>query len=161
MKTKQIIIIGLISAIALVLSLFKVFTMPQGGSITLYLIPLYFVASNFKLKDAFYVAIVSATLQIIFGGYILNPIQVALDYYLPIIFITTCAIYTKNFYINVVIGSLLAMSSYVISGMIFFQIEFIPSIIYNATFFVPTIIINLIIFSLINPSLSKAYKNFR
>lgn len=161
MKTKQIVIIGLISAITLSLSLFKVFSMPQGGSITLYLIPLYFVAFNFNLKDAFFVGFISATLQIIFGGYILNPIQVILDYYLPILFITTCGVYTKNIFINILIGSLFAMLSYVISGVIFFEVDFIPSLIYNATFFIPTVIINMIVFLLINTKLSKAYNSFK
>lgn len=159
MKTKQIVLIGFISALALILSLLKVFSMPQGGSITLYLIPLYFAAFNFDKKSCIFVAIVTATLQIIFGGYILNPIQVILDYYLPILFITTCGIYGLNKYVSILIGSLLAMSSYVLSGMIFFEVPFIPSIIYNATFFIPTIIINGIIFIAINPKLTKAYQN--
>ncbi len=161
MQTKQIVLIGFISAITLVLSLLKVFSMPQGGSITLYLIPLYFVAFNFDFKSCFFVAIVTATLQIMFGGYILNPIQVILDYYLPILFITTCGIYRLNKYVNILIGSVLAMASYVLSGMIFFEVDFIPSIIYNATFFIPTIIINVIIFMILNPKLSKAYENMK
>ena len=156
-KTKEIVNIALIAAIAFVLSLFVVFRMPQGGSITLYLLPLFFVAFNDSLKVNVFVALVTATLQVLLGGYVINPIQVILDYYLPVMFICTSQVFKMNKYVNLSIGSLLAMMSYVISGMVFFEVPFIPSIIYNATFFIPTIIINLILFMMVNPRLARIY----
>lgn len=158
-KTKDIVYIGLIAAIASVLSLFELFKMPNGGSVTIYLVPLFFAAFNNDLKTNIFVAIVTATLQILLGGYILNPVQVILDYYLPVMLISTCQIYRLNKYVNLCIGALLAMCCYVVSGMIFFDVPFVPSIIYNATFFIPTLILNIVIFALINPKLSTVYLN--
>ncbi|MDL2211533.1 energy-coupled thiamine transporter ThiT [Erysipelotrichaceae bacterium OttesenSCG-928-M19] len=160
-KTKEIVNIALISAIAFLLSLVILFRMPNGGSITVYLVPLFFAAFNNDLKTNVFIAIVTATLQVLFGGYVLNPIQVMLDYYLPVMFICICMIFRLNKYINLFIGSLLAMVCYVISGMIFFEVPFLASIIYNATFFIPTIILNLIIFALINPRLGKIYESYQ
>ncbi|MDF9867743.1 thiamine transporter [Bacilli bacterium PM5-3] len=156
-KTKEIVNIALLAALAFLLSQFELFKMPQGGSITLYLVPLFFAAFNNDLKTNVFIAIVTATLQVLIGGYILNPIQVVLDYYLPILLICTCQVFKLNRYLNLCIGSLLAMFSYVVSGMVFFETPFIASIGYNATFFIPTIILNIIVFSIINPRLSAVY----
>jgi len=160
-KTREIVNIAIIAALAFLLSLFELFRMPQGGSVTLYLVPLFFVAFNDDLKTNVFVALVTATLQVLLGGYVLNPLQVILDYYLPVMLICTCQIFRMNRYVNLAIGSLLAMMSYVISGMIFFEVPFIPSITYNATFFIPTLIINVIVFLIINPRLSKVYKQIK
>jgi thiamine transporter len=158
LKTRQIVNIGLISALAFVLSMFVLFRMPQGGSITLYLIPLFFIFFNDNLKTCFFVALVTATLQTLLGGYVIHPIQVILDYYLPVMFITTCMIFRMNKYVNLSIGATLAMACYVISGMVFFEAPFEASFIYNATFFVPTLILNIIVFLILNPRLSKIYQ---
>lgn len=158
MKTREMVNIAMIAVLASVLSLFELFRMPQGGSVTLYLIPLFFAAVNEGLKTNVIIATITATLQILLGGYILNPIQIILDYYLPVLLICTSQIFPFNRYVNLGISSLLAMGSYVVSGMLFFDVPFVASIIYNASFFVPTIILNMIVFSAINPRLSKVYK---
>lgn len=159
LKTRELVNIAAIAVLAAVLSLFELFRMPQGGSITLYLVPLFFGAFNEDLKTNVFIAIITATLQIFLGGYILNPVQILLDYYLPVLFICTSAIFSLNRFVNLGLGSMLAMVSYVISGMVFFQTPFVASVIYNATFFIPTLILNMIVFALINPRLSKIYKN--
>lgn len=157
-KTKEIVNIALISAIALVLSLFTVFRMPNGGSITIYLVPLLLAATNTNLKTNVFIGLVTATLQIIAGGVVINPVQLILDYYLPVMLICTSQVYGLNKYVNFGIGCLLAMFSYVVSGMIFFEVPFIPSIIYNATFFIPTIIINVIIYYIVNPRVETLFQ---
>ncbi len=158
MKTREMVNIAMIAVLASVLSLFELFRMPRGGSVTLYLIPLFFAAVNEGVKTNVIIATITATLQILLGGYILNPIQIILDYYLPVLLICTSQIFPFNRYVNLGISSLMAMGSYVVSGMVFFDVPFGASIIYNASFFVPTIILNMIVFAAINPRLSKVYK---
>lgn len=157
-KTKDMVNIAVIAVLAAVLSLFEIFRMPQGGSVTLYLVPLFFAAFNESPKANVFVALITASLQILLGGYVLNPIQVILDYYLPVMLITTCCALPLNKYVCLGLGSLGAMVSYVVSGMVFFQTPFIAAVIYNATFFIPTLVLNLVVFCLVNPRLAKVYK---
>lgn len=157
-KTKEIINIALISSLALVLSLLVIFTMPNGGSITIYLVPLLLAATNSNLKTNFFIAIVTATLQIMAGAVVINPIQLLFDYYLPITFICCSQLIGLNKYVNIIIASFFAMISYVVSGMIFFEVNLIASITYNATFFIPTIIINILIYQLLNPRLKNIFE---
>ncbi|MDR3215568.1 MAG: energy-coupled thiamine transporter ThiT [Bacilli bacterium] len=165
-KTKDLVVIALISAISYILSQFVVFQMPAGGSITIYLVPILVAAFNDNFKNCLFIGIITAFLQAFIGGYVLNPIQVMFDYFIPVIVICLCG--QINFFkgkdlinnlMGYVIACIIALLSYVCSGMLFYQTAFVASIIYNATFFVPTIIINLIIVLIINTQLSKVYPN--
>ncbi len=158
MKTREMVNIAMIAVLATVLSLLELFSMPRGGNVTFYLVPLFFAAVNEKPGVNVMIAIVTATSQILLGGYVLNPIQVLLDYYLPLLLICGSQILPFNAFVNLGIGSLLAMGSYVVSGMVFFQVPFVGSVLYNASFFVPTILLNMVVFAAINPRLSKVYK---
>lgn len=155
MSIKQIVMIGLFSAIAFILQTFVFFKMPQGGSISFYFVPLLIAAFNFDFKTNFFIAIIASTLHIILGGFVLNPVQVLLDYYLPTILICTCASYRINKYAAISIAGVLSLLSYTISGMIFFETPFVASLVYNATHFIPSIILCTIIFAIINPRLKN------
>lgn len=154
MNTKTISMIGIISALSLLLGQFTIYKMPQGGSITLYLLPLFLYASNAKIKDTIICGIVISTLDIIFGGYVLGPIQVMLDYYIPISAFCLISLF-KNKYIGIILGFIIALFSYTISGVIYYETELLPSLIYNATFFVPTIIATSIIYYFIYPRIKN------
>ncbi|MDR1782617.1 MAG: energy-coupled thiamine transporter ThiT [Bacilli bacterium] len=163
-KTKDLVVIALISAISYLLSMLVVFRMPQGGSITLYLVPLLLAAFNDKFRNCLLIGLITSLLQIVLGGYFLNPVQVCFDYVIPVTLICISGyIITRNNnniltnILGFIIACVLALLSYVCSGMLFYETPFVPSIIYNATFFVPTIIINLIIILIINKPLSKVY----
>lgn len=158
MKTKDLVTVGVVSVLSAVLSLFEIFRMPQGGSVTLYLVPLFFAAFNEDTRINIFVALITASLQIILGGYILNPLQIILDYYLPLMMISTCQFWPFNKYLNLVFGSFCSMISYVVSGMLFFHTPFVASLIYNATFFIPTLVLNIVVFRLVNPRIVKAVK---
>lgn len=132
--------------------------MPNGGSITIYLVPLLLSATNANLKTNFFIAIVTAILQIIVGAIVINPIQLLFDYYLPIIFICCSQLIGLNKYVNIIIASFISMISYVISGMVFFEVNFIASVTYNATFLIPTIVINIIIYQMLNPRLKNIFE---
>ncbi|WP_423364630.1 energy-coupled thiamine transporter ThiT [Mycoplasma sp. P36-A1] len=158
MSTRELTRIALIAAIATVLSLFKVFQMPQGGSITLYLFPLYIAVANEKLRNCFFVGLVVSILQMLLGGQMTNLFSGLFDYIIPVVAIVTCGMFKQNIYVNIAIGSIIALASYTLSGMIFWQTPFVASLTYNATYFIPTVIVNVIIFALANVQISKAYK---
>ncbi len=149
MKTRDLIIVANFAALSFVLSFFKVWQMPNGGSISLYLIPLLFIALRKNFKLSLFCCLLTAVLQIIFGGYIIGFFQVLLDYVFPVAFISLLSLVrNRGLYLQiavVVIIGVLAMSSYIASGMIYFKVDFLGSLIYNATYFIPTIIINAVV----------------
>ncbi|MEG0364746.1 MAG: energy-coupled thiamine transporter ThiT [Erysipelotrichales bacterium] len=155
MKTRNMVFIAIISALALLLSLLTFFQMPNGGSVTLYLVPLFIAAFNKDIKTNIFIAIVTATLQVM-TGYFLNPLQVILDYYFPVMMLCCCKMFKVNEYFDVLVAGILALLSYTISGMIFFKLTFIPSMTYNAIHFIPTIIICYIIYRIVNKALKKS-----
>lgn len=159
-STKKITFIALFAALSFVLSNLIFIRMPQGGSVTLYLFPLIIAAFNADLKTNLFIGIVVATLNVLIGGYFLNPLQVILDYYLPVIIICCSGIFNLNKYINLIIAFIIALFSYVLSGMIFFNVPFQGAITYNATFFIPTIIINMIVVLLVNNRLAPIISEY-
>ncbi|MFV0424902.1 MAG: energy-coupled thiamine transporter ThiT [Bacilli bacterium] len=154
MKVKNMVIIASFAALSVVLSLVKVWQMPNGGSISLYLVPLMFIAFKFDFKSSLTCCLITAILQIILSGYIIGFFQVILDYILPVCAISLFSLVrNKNveFIIPVafVIG-ILMLGSYVLSGMVYFKVNFIGSVMYNATFFIPTYLISIVLMSVLN-----------
>lgn len=154
MNVKKMVTIAIFAALSVVLSMFKVWQMPNGGSITLYLVPLMFIALRYDFKSSLLCCFITALVQLIASSYIIGFFQVLLDYILPVCAISLISI-TRNKptsirSITYVIVGVLMLSSYVVSGMVYFKVNFVGSLIYNATFFIPTYIISLILVSLLH-----------
>lgn len=154
MKVKNMVIIAIFAALSIVFSTLKVFQMPNGGSITLYLVPLMFVALKLDFKSALLCSFIVSIIQIIMSGYVIGFFQVFLDYILPV-----CLISLFNFAKDKPLPILLLHSSYigalmlgcyVVSGMVYWKVDFIGSVVYNATFFIPTYVISMILIIIVN-----------
>ncbi|MFV0498714.1 MAG: energy-coupled thiamine transporter ThiT [Bacilli bacterium] len=154
MKTKQMVVIAIFASLSIVLSMIKVWQMANGGSISLYLVPLMFVAFKTDFKSTLLCCTLTSIVQIILSGYVVGFFQVFLDYILPVCAISLLSIVRNRNLFTISITSMfvgiLMLSSYVISGMIYFKTPFIGSLIYNATFFIPTFLISIIIISILN-----------
>lgn len=72
--------IAIFSAIALVLDKFPLFTMPQGGSVSLVMLPILLLALRHGLGIGILSGGIVGTIQLFYGGYFLNIFQVFLDY---------------------------------------------------------------------------------
>lgn len=154
MNVKKMVTIAIFAALSIVLSFFKVFQMPNGGSITLYLVPLMFIALRYDFKSSLLCCFITAMVQLITSSYIIGFFQVLLDYILPVCAISLISV-TRNRPVAIktftfLIVGLLMLSFYVISGIIYFKVNFVGSLIYNASFFVPTYIITIILISLLS-----------
>lgn len=154
MKVKNMVIIASFAALSVVLSLVKVWQMPNGGSISLYLVPLMFIAFKFDFKSSLTCCIITAILQIILSGYIIGFFQVILDYILPVCAISLFSL-VRNKNVEFIIPmafaiGILMLGSYVLSGMVYFKVNFIGSVVYNATFFIPTYLISIVLMSVLN-----------
>lgn len=72
--------IAIFSAIALAFDKLPLFTMPQGGSVSLVMLPILLVALRHGLMTGLLTGGIVGTIQLFYGGYFLNIFQVFLDY---------------------------------------------------------------------------------
>ncbi len=135
-------------ALSVVLSYLKVFKMPQGGSITLEMAPLFFFAYRHGFKWGISAGALSGLLQMLFGGYIYHPVQAILDY--PLAFACTglAGAFGPHFLIGTAAAGFARFVCHVLSGVIFFasyapagQNPWIYSSIYNAGYMIPDLIL--------------------
>lgn len=74
--------IAIFSAIALVFDKFPLFTMPQGGSVSLVMLPILLLSLRHGWLVGILSGLIVGTIQLFYGGYFLNLFQVFLDYVL-------------------------------------------------------------------------------
>lgn len=181
-KTQMIVEAGLMIALATLLSQFKLFRMPAGGSVTPgSMIPILIYAMRWGWKQGVLVGIVYGIFQFILGGYFAHPIQVALDY--PIAFgclgfaglakeSVKKAVHSdtsKGIAVTVgatLIAIVLRLISHVLSGVIFFAPEgatfttpaaWTASIAYNGTFLVAEFAIAAVVLALLIKPIMTVY----
>jgi thiamine transporter len=135
--------------------------MPQGGSINLELVPLFIFAYRHGWKRGAEVGALSGFLQIVFGGYVVHPVQAILDYPLAFGVVGFSGLWGKHLITGTILAGIARFSCHVISGVVFFA-SYAPegtnvlvySLIYNSFFF-PQLVINTIIALLIYWRLEK------
>ena len=165
---------GMMIALATILSHFKVYEAPNGGSVTAgSMIPIILFAIRWGMAPGIAIGTTYGILQFILKPEFYYPMQVVLDY--PVAFgllgLAGIVSFLKNDesihgYINVFIGVLLAiigrMGSHVLSVAIFFaeyagsKNPWIYSLGYNATYLIPELIISSIILVLLWKPLKRA-----
>lgn len=139
MKTKQLVEISMLIALALILDfvagLYSRWLWLQGGSISLSLVPLAILAYRQGLKIGLLGATLMGVLQLLLGAYIFHPIQVLLDY--PVAFgaLGLTGLWAKTvdkkekvtvaIIISTLVASFFRFLSHTVSGYVFFQ-EWFP-----------------------------------
>lgn len=144
-------------ALAFVLSYFKLFSMPLGGSITLAsMLPMMVYANRYGVKKGLLAGLVYGLLQYIQGGYFVHWIQFLLDYPIAFAMIGLAGLTKgdKNLVFSVLIGGTGRFLCHLISGILVFgeyvmigadavtgiglgtmlSANFVASFVYNAPF---------------------------
>ncbi len=162
-KINKLTELGVALALATILNFIKVYTMPQGGSITLEMLPIIFIALRWGWKPGVFLGTVYGLLQLLLGATIYYPLQALLDY--PIAYgvlgfsgLISNLFSQNDFKIQAILitlatllGSSLRFLSHVISGVVFFG-EYAPegidvwiySLGYNASYLIPQMILTTI-----------------
>lgn len=142
---------ALCAALSVVLSYFKLFRMPQGGSITLEMAPLLFLAYRRGFKWGIGAGAMSGLIQLLFGGYVVHPAQAILDYPLAFGCVGIAGLFGKRTVLGTIVAGFARLLCHVLSGVIFFaeyapegQSPWIYSTVYNATFIIPALILSAI-----------------
>ncbi len=138
-------------ALAVVLSFVKVWSMPQGGTVSLTMLPLFVLAFRRGALPAIIGGVIYGAISIIFDGVIYHPMSILLDYTLAYGVLGVAGLFKKN-YLGIVlgttVGTVLRYICSLLSGAVLFaqyapegQNPWIYSLGYNATYMLPELII--------------------
>jgi len=163
--------VAILGAISFVLDKIG-FSMPQGGSVTLSMLPIVIMAFRWGIAGGMLTGFVSGLLQLVTGGYVLNPIQAALDYFVAYAVVGLAGVtlawllsskakgkkgsLVAAIVVGTIIGGLLRYLIHFIGGIVFFasyapegQLVWLYSLVYNATYMIPAIILTAIVASIL------------
>ncbi|GAV23988.1 energy-coupled thiamine transporter ThiT [Carboxydothermus pertinax] len=143
---------GLALALGVVLSLIKIWQMPQGGSVTLLsMLPVIYFAYTEGLLPGILVGVLYGLVQYLIEPYFAHPLQFLLDY--PVAFgaLGLAGLFAnKSPYPGVVLAILGRFLSHLVSGAVFFasyapkgQNPWVYSAIYNGSYLLPELFLTL------------------
>ncbi|WP_196001080.1 energy-coupled thiamine transporter ThiT [Clostridium sp. 1001271B_151109_B4] len=120
-NSKLIARIGLAIALAFILDMIKIYSLPNGGgSISLgSMIPIIIISFVYGPSIGLFTGFLFGLFKLILDPYILNPIQVLFDYPLPFMAVGVAGFF-KNKYLGASVSMLLRFISHFISGVVFF-----------------------------------------
>ena len=120
-RTQSLVYGALSITLAFVLSYFKLFSLPLGGTITLLsMLPIFAYAAYFGPVYGFTAAFAFSLLQVVQGAYIVHPVQFILDYFVAFTLLGTAAFFPKNLPLGAAVAGFLRMLASTASGAIFF-----------------------------------------
>lgn len=170
-STRMMAEIGVAVALAVVLNFVKLWQMPQGGSISLEMLPILMIAFRWGAGAGIFSGLAYGLIQLMFGAYIIHPIQLIMDYPLPYMMLGIAGYFNirKDGAVDAVkvFAAVLAaggarLITHILSGVIFFasyapegQNVWLYSTVYNASFLIPSLIINYIIILILLKNLNK------
>jgi thiamine transporter len=157
--------IGVAIALAAVLGQVRLFVMPQGGSVSLELLPIIFIAVRRGVVPAAVTGLLYGLLQLgLPGAFVYHPAQAALDYPLAFMALCVAGFVDVRGWRTLALAVLLALTArfgfHFLSGLIFFaayapqwESPWLYAATYNLLFLVPEGILTTV---LLYPAL-KAY----
>ena len=163
---------GLCIALSFVLGYIKLFSMPQGGSVTAgEMIPIIIFALRHGSLPGIVVGALYGFVQMLFGGSIFHPVQAILDYPVAFGVLGLAGLFSSEFektksVVPVIkgasLGIVLRMIAHTLTGAIFFasyapegQNSWAYSIIYNASYLVVEFAITIVIIYLLRNVINK------
>ena len=161
---------ALMIALSMILGNIKLFRLPQGGSVTLLsILPIILVAYLFGTRQGVLAGFCVGLLNLIFGPYIIHPVQLLMDYPIPFGALGLAGLMRnkKNGLTwGYVVGVVARGICHVLSGVIFFAAyapegmnPWVYSFIYNFSFLTVEAVITIIIINI--PPVRKALTGLR
>lgn len=112
---------GFMLALTLVLSVFPLYRMPYGGTITLGgMLPIMLVAFAFGPEVGVLARFAYGILNLLLNPYILHPVQVLFDYPLPFMALGVCGFFPQHPYGGMILAVLMRYFCHFVSGVAFF-----------------------------------------
>lgn len=154
-RTRILAEAALMIALAVVLDALRLYTLPQGGSITVgEMVPLLFLALRRGSKVGIFAGAIFGIIDLYFEPFVYNPFQFLLDYPLAFGALGLAGLFSKRPLawaapVGVAVGIGSRFVCHFLSGIIFFA-SYAPagesaalySAIYNATYLLPGLVIS-------------------
>ncbi len=134
--------IGLALALAAILHAFKLYHMPQGGSVTLgSMIPILLMAFFYGPQVGYLTGFLYGLINLIQDPYILHPVQVLFDYPLPFMALGLAGYFKGRYLAGTAVGIIGRFLFHYISGIVFFASyapagvsPYLYSFVFNASY---------------------------
>ncbi|NLJ80587.1 MAG: energy-coupled thiamine transporter ThiT [Firmicutes bacterium] len=168
MRSRNLVIMletSLLVAAALLLSLLRLWRMPQGGGVTLEMLPIFILAFRRGGKVGVTGGALLGVLKLLLSPYILHPVQVLLDYPVPfaVLGVAGFGILRERRILGIFVGTLLRYVTHVIAGVAFFA-EYAPEgtspLVYSVTYNLPYLIAQVILVLIVIQLLSQRREIF-
>jgi len=152
-----IVLVSLAGALSLISHSF--FSLPQGGSINVGMVPIFWLAFRRGWKIGIFGGAVFGVVDLAIDPFVVNPIQLILDYPLAFAVLGLAGFFQKYPVIGVIVGGTGRFVSHFVSGIIYFA-NYAPagmspvvySAIYNGTYLIPSMIICAIVIGIMQKS---------
>lgn len=162
-------------AVATVLSYLKLFELPQGGSVCIGMLPIFFYSVRYGLKNGLLCSFAYGLLQLIFdGAYAWSWTSMLLDYIVAFTVLGFAGIFAHKkggVFIGTVLGCVLRFIVHFISGVTIYRIyaptevfniaftnPYLYSAVYNGSYVFIDMAICLVIFAVLYKPLNKYFK---
>ena len=158
---KTIAFAALSIALSYVLSCFRLFRMPQGGSVTPgSMLPIMLFAAAYGVGPGVVGGVVYGALQYLQGGWFLNVWQFLLDYLLAFGALGLAGLAKKlpktwGLYAAIIIAAVTRALSATLAGYMFWDTAFWPSLVYNGTYLIPDTLICIVLALLVAKPVMK------
>ena len=152
-----IVLVALAGALSLISHSF--FSLPQGGSINVGMVPILWLALRRGWKIGVFGGAVFGVVDLAIGAFIVNPAQLVLDYPLAFAALGLAGLFQRYPVVGVVVGVTGRFVSHFVSGIVYFS-DYAPagmspmvySAIYNGTYLIPSMIICAIVIGVMQKS---------
>jgi thiamine transporter len=152
-----IVLVALAGALSLVSHSF--FSLPQGGSINIGMIPIFWLAYRRGPRIGMFAGAVFGVVDLAIEPFVVNPAQFILDYPLAFGLLGVAGFFQKIPVAGVIVGGTSRFISHFVSGVIYFsnyappgESPLVYSAVYNGTYMVPSIIICAIMIGILQKS---------
>ena len=144
--------IGVAVALSVILGMIRIYRMPQGGSVSLEMLPIFYVALRSGGGVGLLAGLAFGLAKLLLGPYIVHPLQLLLDYPLAFAFLGVAGFFPRYPIVGILLGGFGRFAMHVLSGVIFFG-SYAPegtnawlySATYNASYMVPELVIAIIV----------------
>lgn len=166
-KVRKMTECGVAIALAVILSFVVLWRMPQGGSVSLVMVPLFIVSYRHGAAWGVMSGAVYSLLALMIDGAIYHPLSVLLDYILAFGAVGVAGFFKtdlKGIIVGTVLGVLGRFIFSFLSGWLLFasyapegQNAFVYSLVYQASYLVPELVLNILVMVLLFKKTNKLF----
>ena len=148
---------GLMLAMAVILTAFPFYRMPNGGSVTLGgMLPLFFISFAYGPEVGLLAGFAYSLMHLVMAPYILHPVQVLFDYPLPFMALGLAGCFPRHHMAGITAAVAVRLFFHFLSGVVFFGSYapagtsiYLYSFLTNLTYLLPNLVICLVFYRLL------------